>query len=225
MAKKRIGNLEFTVKANGRIDFERPPVGKVFVPVPTDEENIKLRGIDRRFVTRHKYSATTELVVMELIDEENEAGAKAFVAEIKREYKNEERKNRCQIKSPKTGAWICCPDCISCYGDKCAKKQGLEVRNGRQDSLDVPGVAETIKSSIYSEDPTADEAIVNCMWDTFLGRLRKEDRVLAKIAQWDEEGYNAKEILKALRKTEKGLSWFYRQKEKIRDRWIKYNAE
>ena len=225
MATKKIGNLEFTVKANGRIDYDKPPKGKVFVPVPTDEENIKLRGIDRRFVTRHKFSATTELVVMELIDEVDEGGAKAFIAEIKRGYKNEERKNRCQIKSLKTGAWICCPDCISCYGDKCAKKKGQEVRSGRPDSLDIPGMAETIKSSIYSDDPTADEAIVNHMWETFLEKLRKEDRDLAKIAQWDEEGYNAKEILKALRKTEKYLSWFYRQKEKIRDRWIEYNAD
>ena len=125
MAQSKQANSEFSIKANGRIDFEKPPKGKIFVPVPTDEEDIRLRGIDRRFVTRHKFSATTMQVVMELVDVADETGANAFVSAVKRECKNEERDSRCQIKSPKTGAWICCPDCISCYGEDRKKKQDV----------------------------------------------------------------------------------------------------
>jgi hypothetical protein len=64
-------------------------------------------------------------VVMELVDQEDEAGAKAFVSAVKRECKNAERDSRCKIKSPKTGAWISCPDCISCYGEDCPIQQGM----------------------------------------------------------------------------------------------------
>ena len=125
MAQSKQANSEFSIKANGRIDFEKPPKGKIFVPVPTDEEDIRLRGIDRSFVTFHKYSGTTMRVVMELVDQEDEAGAKAFVSAVKRECKNAKRDSRCKIKSPKTGAWICCPDCISCYGEDCPIQQGM----------------------------------------------------------------------------------------------------
>lgn len=63
------------------------------------------------------------------------------------------------------------------------------------------------------------------MWDTFWEKLDKEDRVLTYIARRDAEGYKATEILRMIGKTVKEKSWFYRQKDKIRDRWIKYNAE
>ena len=103
MTRKELEKLGFTVKDDGKIDFNNPPEGKMFVPIPTSEEDIKLRKIDRRFVTMHRFSATTTLAVMELIDEEEADKAKAYTAEIKCEYKREERKRRCKIISTITG--------------------------------------------------------------------------------------------------------------------------
>lgn len=225
MTKKKIGNQEYSVKENGKIDFERPPKGKVFVPVPTDEEDIRRRGIDRRFVTRHKFSATTLMVVMELVDEEYADKVKAYIAAVKCDCKREERKVRCRIQSPKTGKMISCPDSISCYSGKCPKEQGIQVEEGRPISLDIDGMEETVKSCVYTNDPTADEAITNCMWDSFVEKLNKENHILAFIAEADAKGYGAIEILNMLGKTETEKSWFYRQKEKIRNRWIKYNVD
>ena len=118
MARKELENLGFTIKDNGKVDFKNPPNGKKFVPIPTDEEDIKLRGIDRRFVTMHRFSATPVLVVMELIDDEENAGTKAYLTAKNTEYKEYERENRCTIRSPRTGREIRCPESISCYSNE-----------------------------------------------------------------------------------------------------------
>ena len=220
MAQSKQVNSEFFIKANGRIDFSKPPKGKIFVPIPTDEEDIKRWEIDRRFVTRHKFSGTIMLVVMELVDEEEEDKAKAFVDETKRECKNEERDSRCQIKSPKTGAWICCPDCISCYGESCPKKQGMAVEEGGPVSFE--DLAETVKSSVYTTDPTADEAIVNVMWDEFKRKLSDEEESFVNLIELNEKGFVAKEIMEMLGKSK---TWYYDSWKMIHKRWINYNKD
>ena len=80
MAQSKPEKLGFKVKPNGRIDFDNPPEGKRFIPVPTNEEDIELRGIDRRFVTKHRFSATTMQVVMELVDEDEYESARGYIA-------------------------------------------------------------------------------------------------------------------------------------------------
>ena len=220
MAQSKQVNSEFFIKANGRIDFSKPPKGKVFVPIPTDEEDIKRREIDRGFVTRHKFSGTSTLVVMELIDEEEAHKAKIYMAGIKSECKREERKRRCSILSTKTGQVRHCPDCISCYGEDCPKKQGRVVEEGGPASYE--DLAETVKSSVYTMNPTADEAIVNVMWDTFKGKLLNEAATLAEILALNEQGYGAAEIMSKLGGSK---TWYYDSWKRIRERWIKYNKD
>ena len=100
-------------------------------------------------------------VFAEYNDEEEAEKAKAYTAEIKCEYKREERKRRCKIISTITGQVRLCPDCISCYGDECPKKHGMVVEEGGPAPFEE--LAEFVKSSVYTDDPTADEAVVNVM--------------------------------------------------------------
>ena len=204
MARKELENLGFTVKNDGKIDFNNPPNGKAFIPIPTNEEDIKLRKIDRRFVTMHRFSATTALAVMELIDEEEADKAKAYTAEIKCEYKREERKRRCKIISTITGQVRFCPDCISCYGDECPKKHGMVVEEGGPAPFEE--LAEFVKSSVYTDDPTADEAVVNVI----------------KLIELNEQGFVAKEIMERLGKSK---TWYYDSWKEIHKRWINYNKD
>ena len=178
-----------------RIDFTRPPKGKKFVPRPTDENDIKLKGTDRRFVTgNHRFSATRVTVEMELVDEETEgAGADAYVAMEKAEAKREERKRRCRYKNPRTGKETYCPDSISCYGDKCPKKQGIEVF--QYEFTCYEDLAETVRSCSCSDDPVGDEAVNKVMWEEFKTSLREKTPVLAEIIEWDEYGYRSDEII------------------------------
>lgn len=220
MTRKELEELGFTVKENGRIDFGKPPKGKMFMPVPTDEDDIRMRGIDRRFVTMHRFSATTMQVVMELVDEESYERARDFIAGVKAECKEKERRNRCKIISPKTGKEISCPECISCYSDECPVRRGMEVRTDKFSSLD--DMAELVKSSVCTLDPTADEAVANADWNRFKEKLRSEEPVLVKIIEWDEYGYDRDEILVKLDRKKSEKSWYYYQWKRIRDRWEKY---
>ena len=145
MAKSKFENPGFNVKPNGKIDFDNPPEGKMFIPVPTNEEDIRLREIDRRFVTMHRFSATTMLVVMELVDADEHESARDYIAAMKAECKERERKKRCKIESPKTGKEICCPESISCYSDECPMRRGMQVRTDTFPSLD--DMAETAELS------------------------------------------------------------------------------
>lgn len=221
-------DLGFTVtkdKRTGakRIDFKAPPKGKKFVPLETNQEDIKLRELDRRFVTMHRFSATSKLVVMDLVDEQDAEVADAYVACIKDECKSMERKNRCKIRSPKTGKEIYCPESVSCYSSSCPMKQGKSVEKDIPASLEM--MAETVKSSIYSDNPTADAAITDEMWDCFKKVLRKESFVLADIVEWDEYGYNRDEILRKMKRKDTDKSWYYYQWKRIRTRWIEYSKE
>ena len=204
-----------------RIDFDAPPAGKAFVPLRTDEEDIKRRGLDRRFVTRHRFSATTKTVLMEVIEEAEADVADAYVSDLKAMYKDKERKGRCKIRSPKTGKEIYCPESISCYSDDCPMKKGMKVEKDTPASLE--DMSETVKSSIHSIDPTADAAITNVMWDCFKKELRKETSVLADIIEWDEYGFNRDEILQKLQRKVTDKSWYYYQWQRIRTRWTEYN--
>ena len=217
MAQATINGYVFTIKANGKVDFSQPPKGKRFVPIPTDEEHIQLKGIDRRFVTTHKFSATRMLVVMELVDEEDAPGAKAYIADIKAECQQEERKGRCKIRSPKTGKEINCPASISCYSDQCPMRLGQATPAIRPECLD--DMAETVRSYFSVEN----EVIAKVMWEEFKKRLRSEVPVLADILDWDEYGYTAKEILVKLGRREDETSWYYYQWKRIRNRWNDYN--
>ena len=218
MARKELENLGFTIKDNGKVDFKNPPKGKKFVPIPTDEEDIKLRGIDRRFVTMHRFSSTTTLTVMELIDEEEADKAKAYTAEIKCECKREERKRRCKIISTITGQVRLCPDYISCYGDECPKKLGLVVEEGGPASFEE--LSEYVKSSIYTDDPTADEAVANVMWESFKRKLGTEKETFVKLIELSEQGYVAKEVMERLGRSK---TWYYESWKEIYKLWIKYN--
>lgn len=223
MARTKLENLGFTVKENGRIDFDKPPKGKIFVPVPTSEEDIRDREIDRSFVAWHTFSATTMLCVMELVDDSEAEKAKAYVAGIKADCKKEERERRCRIINPKTGRKIMCPESISCYSDECPKKKGLQVWTNAMASLD--GLAETVRDSVYDEDPVANGAISGCMWESFKKRLREENEDLVRIIEWDETGFTGKEILRKLNRKETDTSWYAYQWKRIRKRWEEYNID
>lgn len=218
--------LGFTIvtdkKGNKRIDFTKPPVGRKFVPLPTDDDYIDLKGIDRRFVSRkHKFSATTTTVVMELVDEETEgAGADAYIAMEKAEAKKAERQERCVYVNPETGNETYCPDCISCYGEDCPKKKGIQVY--KRDLTCIDDMSEIIKSCTCSDDPVADQVMADVMWSDFKKILRRETPSLADIIEWDEYGYRAEEIMQMCGKQKKDTSWYYYQWKRIRDRWKKY---
>ena len=220
MAQAELEKLGITVKKNGKIDFDKPPKGKIFVPFLTSEEDIRDRHIDRRFIVWHTFSATTKLCVMELVDVADEEKAKSYVAAIKADCKKEERKGRCRFINPKTGRGIVCPESISCYSDDCLKKKGMQVWTNAAVSLD--GLAEIVRSTVYDEDPTANEAMVRVMWESFKGRLRMENEDLVKIIDWDEYGYTSKEILRKLRRKETDASWYSYQWKRIRNRWEEY---
>lgn len=223
MAQTRKGYEGFTFKDDGRIDFSKPPKGKRFVPVMTNDNDIKELEIDRKFVTYHKFSATTMKVEMVLVDEKDAEAADAYIKDIKEEIRREERKNRCKIISPKTGKEIYCPESCHCTSDDCPMKQGLAAGPDVPESLDTEDMAEKVKSCSWSYDPTADKAMANIMWDGFKDKLRRTVPVLADIIEMDEYGYRVEEILQKLGKREDETSWYYYQWKRIRNKWKEYN--
>lgn len=220
MTRRQLEEQGFTVKANGRIDFKKPPVGKIFVPLPTDEEDIRDRHIDRCFVVNNRFSATKVPCVMELADESEAEGAKAYIADMKAEYKKKEREARCRLISSRSGKEIMCPESISCYSEDCPKKMGVQVWTNTPASLE--DMAETVKNSVYDDDPTANEAMVNVMWERFKEKLYDEKAVWVKILEMDECGYSTGEILEALNRKKTDASWYSNQWKAIRKRWIDY---
>ena len=116
---QELEDLGYTIITNKagqkRINYNEPPEGKVFVPVETNEDDIELRNVDRRFVTEHKFSATRKPVVMEVMDKDEAEAAKAYIAAEKNACKREERANRCRIINPKTRRKIMCPESNRCY--------------------------------------------------------------------------------------------------------------
>ena len=223
MTREELEKKGYTVKENGKVDFSKPPQGCVFAPIQIEEEDIKLLGIDRRLVTRHRFSATMKTVVMVPVDQKEADNVKKYVNMVKNECKKAERESRCRIRSPKTGKEIWCPDCISCYSDECPKKHGMALEDAGSLSLDDDNLAETIRSCTYSSDPTADEAIANVMWEEFKEDLHRDSEELAYILEQNEVGYKRAEILSMLGRAEGEISWINRQFEKIKRRWRKYN--
>lgn len=220
MDRRQLEERGFTVKKNGRIDFKEPPKGKIFVPIPTNEEDIRNRGIDRSFVVNNKFSATRVPCVMVMADEAESEGAKAYVADLKAEYKKQERSTRCRFISPRSGREIMCPESISCYGEDCPKKMGIQVWTIIPASMD--DMAETVKNSVYDDDPTANEAMVNVMWERFKEKLYEEKPDWLRILEMDEYGYSTIEILEKLNRKKTDASWYSNQWKAIRKRWTEY---
>ena len=220
MDRRQLEERGFTVKKNGRIDFKEPPKGKIFVPLPTDEEDIRDRHIDRSFVVNNRFSATKVPCVMVLADEIEAEGAKAYVADMKAEYKEKEREARCRFIRPRSGREIMCPESISCYSGDCPKKLGLQVWTNTPASLD--NMAETVKNSVYDDDPTANEAMVNVMWERFKEKLYTEKPDWVRILEMDEYGYSTVEILEMLNRKRSDTSWYSYQWRAIRKRWTEY---
>lgn len=223
MTRRQLTELGFTVKENGRIDFKKPPMGKIFVPLPTDEEDIRNRHIDRSFIVNNRFSATKVPCIMELADESEKEGAKAYIADMKAEFKKKERDVRCRLISPRSEREIMCPESISCYSENCPKKMGVQVWTNTPASLE--DMAETVKNSVYDNDPTANEAIINVMWEKFKERLYVEKAEWVMILEMDECGYSTGEILKALNRKKTDTSWYSYQWKAIRKNWSDfYNA-
>ena len=220
MTRRQLEELGFTVKENGRIDFKKPPVGKIFVPLPMNEEDIRERHIDRSYVVNNRFSATKVLCVMELADESEAEGAKAYIADMKAEYKKKEREARCRLISPRSGREIMCPESISCYSEDCPKKMGVQVWTNTPASLE--DMAETVKNSVYDDDPTANEAMVNVMWEQFKEKLYAEKPDWVRILEMDEYGYSTIEILETLNRKRSDTSWYSYQWKAIRKRWTEY---
>ena len=105
-----------------KIDFSNPPAGKIYVPIPTNKEDIELNGIDKCYLKMHTFSATKMLCKMELVDEADAPAAKAYIEDIKTECKRKERQRRCMVESPKTKKKIVCPDGCKCGTDSCPRK-------------------------------------------------------------------------------------------------------
>lgn len=124
------------------------------------------------------------------------------------------------ILNEKTGQLRYCPDCLSCYGEDCPKKHGLAVE---EDSLtSYEELVDAIKYSAYSQDPTADEAIINVMWDDFKTELSTEKEPFLTLIELNEQGYAPQEIMDRLGRSK---IWYYRSWKMIRSRWINYNKD
>ena len=80
-------------------------------------------------------------------------------------------------------------------------------------------LAEFVKSAVYTDAPTADEALVNVMWDKFKGKLRSEKAVLADIVELNEQGYETAENMTKLRGSK---TWYYDSWKIIREWWERY---
>ena len=223
MTRTNLTELGITVKEDGRIDFSKPPKGKRFMAIPVEKEDLELMDVDRRFVVMHKFSATKKLAVMELIDENDAAAVDEFITNIKTECKQEERKSRCKICSPKTGRVIYCPESIKCNSEDCPRRLGVQAEAEWQ--VDFDEMEEKIKESVYMTDPTADAAMTNLMWSSFQEKLRKEEPQLADILSWNAYGYTRDEILLKLKRKVTDKSWYYYQWSRIRKLWEEYNRD
>ena len=209
----------FKPKTN-KIDFSNPPAGKVYVPIPTDEDDIRRCGIDKRFIVKHKFSATTMLCKMVLIDKCDVPAVDAYIADIKAECKKNERKNRCKIKSPKTGKAIYCPESISCYSEDCPLKKRELVDTDSDRSIEE--LFENSGFEIGGIDFTSSTAQSNLEREEFICILKKADPVLADIYEMRDYGYEPEEIME---KHNLAKSTYYYQLKRIRDRWEEYNAD
>lgn len=203
---------------NKRVDFKKPPRGKKFAPLPTNEADIRTRDLDTRFVTKnHRFSATKVTVFMDLVDEDKDgAGVDNYIAYEKVKAKQEERKNRCRYINPETGNETYCQDCISCYSDKCPKKQGIEVF--KYEYLCLDNMSEILKV----EGSMEDNVIGKMEWETFKKELRDYIPMLADIVEWDEIGYKSDEIILKCGKQKKDTSWYGYQWKRIANRYREF---
>lgn len=206
-------------ETRSKIDFNNPPKGKVYIPIPTDEEDIRRSGIDRKYVVRRKFSATTILCKMVLIDEEAAPIGESYIADIKADCQKEERKGRCKITSPKTGKEIYCP--YSCYSDECPMKKRQNVKTDNELSVEDLQENEGF-DALGGFDFTSNTALEHLMKEEFIRILKKADPVLAEVFTMHDYGYEADEIREMLHMEK---STYYYQWKRIRDRWKQYNAD
>ena len=197
---QELEDLGYTIITNKagqkRINYNEPPEGKVFVPVETNEDDIELRNVDRRFVTEHKFSATRKSVVMEVMDKGKAEAAKAYIAAEKKACKREERANRCRIISPKTGREIMCPESNRCYNDTCPKKRGITVIEKSQ-VLSLDWMTDEDENRGFS-DSAFDKIEEDDAVDSLKEFLKKEKPDLAKLISMIRSGCGEDEVIQAL---------------------------
>lgn len=213
-------NVVTRSKAESKIDFNNPPKGKVYVPVPTNEEDIRLCGVERKYIVDRKFSATTLLCKMVLIDETDVPASDFCTASIKAECKKAERKERCKIRSPKTGRMIYCPESISCYSKACPLRKHEQVDTDSDKSIEE--LFENSGFEIGGIDYTSSTALANLEREEFTDILKKADPVLADIFVMRYYGYEPEQIME---KHQMAKSTYYYQLKRIRDRWEEYNAD
>ena len=214
MAKTKLEDLGYTLKEDGRIDFTKPPKGKVFVPIPVDEHYLELADVDSRFLTNYKFSATWKKVQMHLVDEKDAEIVREYIESYKAENKRRERSLRCKICSPITGKRITCPETNRCHSEDCPMKRGEPI--DRESQVDINKAEELIPELENLED----EVVEKLTWKGFKETLPPE---LMKFAQMKEEACDREEILIRFNKRTDQTSWFYNKQKRLRDLWEEYN--
>ena len=214
MARTKLEDLGYTLKENGKIDFTKPPKGKIFVPIPVDDHYLELVDVDSRFLTNYKFSATWKKVQMHLVDEKDADIVKEYIESYRAENKRWERHQRCKICSPITGKKITCPDTNKCSSDDCPMKRGEWVE--RETPVDVNEAGELIPAFGNLED----DVVEKLTWNGFKETLTPE---LKKLAEMKEIACNRDEILLDFNKRTDQTSWFYNKQNRLHDLWEEYN--
>ncbi len=178
-------------QSNKRIDFNNPPAGKRYCPIPINREQIVEWGLDPSYVVTHKFSNTPKLCYMVLCDE---SFAREYIQAEKTECKRRERENRCIITSPITGKPICCPDSKSCKGCEYASMENIPKVGG----ISYERLIEETGYEMGTHDHTSDEALTNNITDDLLAELSSNNEKLAEILKLRLEGLEAKEISEKL---------------------------
>ena len=94
------------------------------------------------------------------------------------------RRNRCKIKSPKTGKEIQCP--YSCYSKDCPKKRQQTVSTNSE--VFIEDLQENEGFEVGGIDYTSTSAIANVMREEFISILKKDDPVPSKVFSMQDYG-------------------------------------
>ena len=175
------------VTDNNRIDFNNPPAGKRYCPMPINKEQIIEWNLDPRYVVNHKFSNTKKLCYMVLCDEDF---AREYIQAEKTDCKKREREDRCIITSPITGNPICCPDTNSCIGCEYASMENVPKVGG----LSYESLIEETGYEKGTHDRTSDDALTNIVTDDILEELSSINKKLAEIFRLRLNGLEVKEI-------------------------------
>ena len=174
-------------QSNKRIDFNNPPAGKRYCPIPINREQIVEWDLDPRYVVTHKFSNTPRLCYMVLCDEKI---AREYIQAEKTDCKKRERENRCIITSPITGKPICCPDSNSCIGCEYASMENIPRVSG----ISYESLIEETGYEKGTHDHTSDDALTNIVTDEILEELSSINEKLAEILRLRLKGLEIKKI-------------------------------